>query len=51
MAGTFAPLTKEVVDDFRSKLVKTATLAIAAVESLDRQRLNSQHAFYEDPKA
>jgi hypothetical protein len=38
MKGTFAPLEKPVVDDFRNKMIKTAAICVAAVESIDRQR-------------
>lgn len=37
------------VDDFRAKMIKTAAIAVAAVESLDRQRATRAafKAFYE----
>jgi hypothetical protein len=47
MAGTFAPLKTETVDDFRAKMVKTAAICLAAIESLDRQRAENGRAFYE----
>lgn len=46
MVGTFPPLSK-FVDDFRSKMIKVAAIAVAAVESIDRQRANSSKAFFE----
>jgi len=48
MAGTFLPLSSNTVDDFRKSMVKVASLAIAAIESIDRQR-NSDNkiTFYE----
>ena len=49
MRGTFFPLSTSTTDDFRTFMVKTAALAIAAVESLDRQREENGRAFYEDP--
>jgi hypothetical protein len=36
--GGFAPYTPETVDAFRTSMIKTAAIAVAAVESLDRQR-------------
>ena len=47
MVGTFAPLGQKTVDDFRTKMVKTAALAIAAIESIDRQREHDGKTFYE----
>ncbi len=47
MVGTFAPLSPDTVDDFRKKMIKTAAICVAAVESLDRQRKNSGKAFFE----
>ena len=47
MVGTFAPLGPKVTDDFRAKMVKTAALAIAAIESIDRQRAVAGRTFYE----
>jgi hypothetical protein len=46
--GGFVPYTPEVVDAFRKSMIKTATLAIAAIESVDRQREEAGHAFYEE---
>jgi hypothetical protein len=48
MVGTFMPLKPDVTDQFRKCMVKVATLAIAAIESVDRQRQNSGGTFYED---
>jgi len=48
MVGSFAPLKREVTNDFRTCMIKVATLAIAAVESLDRQREKDETAFYEE---
>lgn len=45
--GGFTPYSPETVDEFRKSMVKTATLAIAAIESVDRQREEAGHAFYE----
>lgn len=47
MAGTFLPLKADVTDAFRKSMIKVATLAIAAVESVDRQRANNERTFYE----
>lgn len=47
MVGTFLPLKRHVTDDFRTCMIKVATLALAAVESIDRQRENDGKTFYE----
>lgn len=47
MVGSFLPLHKDVVVAFRVAMVKTAAIAIAAVESLDRQREKNGQPFYE----
>lgn len=47
MAGTFAPLSSDTVNTFRKCMVKVATLAIAAIESIDRQRQENTQTFYE----
>lgn len=46
MHGQF-DISKNDADDFRKNMIKVAAIAIAAVESLDRQRATSGHAFYE----
>lgn len=48
MRGAFK-LGKSDVDDFRAKMVKTAAIAVAAVESIDRQRAENPagKTFYE----
>lgn len=49
MAGTFLPLKRDVTDDFRTCMVKVATIAVAAIESIDRQRAGTWKAtFYEE---
>jgi hypothetical protein len=45
--GGFAPYTPETVDAFRKSMIKTAAIAVAAVESIDRQREEAGHTFYE----
>jgi hypothetical protein len=45
--GGFLPVKGGSVDDFRTQMIKTAALAVAAVESLDRQRAANGTAFYE----
>lgn len=35
--GGFAPYSKGTIADFRKQMIKVAALAIAAVESIDRQ--------------
>lgn len=47
MAGTFAPLKRDVTDSFRTCMIKVAAIAVAAVESIDRQRLKNDKTFYE----
>lgn len=49
MRGSFPPITRDEADDFRAKMIKTAAIAVAAVESLDRQRTANGQAFYELP--
>jgi hypothetical protein len=51
MKGEFPPFTKTTVDAFRVSMIKTAAIAIAAVESLDRQRAAENAAFYEEDQA
>lgn len=46
--GGFTPYTPEVVDAYRKSMLKTAALAVAAIESLDRQRQEKGSAFFED---
>lgn len=45
--GGFTPYNTATVDDFRTQMIKTAALAIAAIESLDRQREKDGRPFYE----
>lgn len=45
--GSFAPLNHRLVEDFRRRMIQVAAIAIAAVESLDRQRAEKGNAFYE----
>lgn len=45
--GGFTPYPKNVVDDYRTQMIKTAALAVAAVEALDRQRDDQGSAFFE----
>lgn len=47
MKGLYAPLPRTDVTDFRLKMIKTAAIAVAAVESIDRQRVNNGGCFYE----
>jgi hypothetical protein len=47
MAGTFQPLEGRVVDGFRKSMIKTAAIAVAAVESIDRQRAGGGKTFFE----
>lgn len=45
--GSFAPYSTKTVDEFRTSMLKTAAIAIAAIESVDRQREVAGHTFYE----
>jgi hypothetical protein len=45
--GGFTPYTPETIDAFRTSMIKTAAIAVAAVESVDRQRDEAGHTFYE----
>lgn len=45
--GGFEPYTTGTVDEFRTSMLKVAALAVAAVESIDRQREEAGHTFYE----
>lgn len=47
--GGFLPYNPVTVEAFRTSMVKTAALAVAAVESIDRQRETLGHTFYEQP--
>ena len=47
MAGTWPPFGRDTTDDFRKMMIKVAAIAVAAIESLDRQRVNKGNAFYE----
>jgi hypothetical protein len=46
MAGTFS-ITRSITDAFRTSMIKTAAIAVAAVESIDRQREANGSTFYE----
>ena len=50
MLGKFAPLPKVDVDMFRIMMIKTATICVAAVESIDRQRADKGRCFFELPE-
>jgi hypothetical protein len=39
--------TTEMTDDFRQRMIQVAALAVAAVESIDRQREENGKTFYE----
>jgi len=45
--GGFTPYQPQVVDTFRAQMVKVAALAVAAIESLDRQRTGYGSASFE----
>jgi hypothetical protein len=49
MRGKFLPLAKSDTDLFRTAMLKVAALAVAAVESIDRQRAGERgRPFYEE---
>lgn len=45
--GGFSPYDGETIANFRKQMVKTAALAVAAIESLDRQVRDNGATFYE----
>lgn len=45
--GGFSPYDKQTVGQFRKQMVKVATLAVAAIESLDRQTRDGGAPFYQ----
>ena len=47
MVGSCAPLGATTVGAFRARMVKTAAICVAAVESIDRQRAADGKTFYE----
>lgn len=47
MISTNRPYNREIVDRFRKAMIEVAATAVAAVESIDRQRGAKGHAFYE----
>lgn len=47
MAGTFLPIGSAATDNFRTSMIKVGALAVAAVESIDRQRDIKSKAFFE----
>lgn len=47
--GSFAPHPAETVAAFRKQMIKAAALAVAAIESLDRQTEASGAPFYQKP--
>lgn len=48
MVGSFLPLKTSVTDEFRKCMVKVAALAVAAIQSVDRQRAENGRTFYEE---
>lgn len=46
MAGTFT-INKDMTTAFRTSMIKVAAIAVAAVESIDRQRTEKGQPFYE----
>lgn len=49
MSGTFLPLSRGTTNTFRTCMVKVAAIAVAAIESVDRQREKEGQTFYETP--
>lgn len=48
MDGTSFPFPNNTVEAFREAMIKTAAIAINAIQSLDRQRNESGKPFYEE---
>jgi chaperone required for assembly of F1-ATPase len=46
--GGFPPYTEETVANFRKSMMKVAALAVAAVESVDRQQAANGRTFYQE---
>jgi hypothetical protein len=46
--GGFTPYCEETVQEFRAAMVDVAALAVAAIESLDRQTLINGAPFYQE---
>jgi hypothetical protein len=46
--GGFPPYNAETVESFRCQMIKTAAIAVAAVESLDRQIEENGKPFYQE---
>jgi len=46
--GGYKPYNTDTVASFRKQMIKTAALAVAAVESIDRQRNQNSKTFYEE---
>lgn len=46
-SGGFPPYSASTVDSFRKQMIKVAALAVAAVESIDRQRAENGRPFYQ----
>jgi hypothetical protein len=46
LAGEFAPYSPETVIRFRRAMIQAAAIAVAAVESLDRQQAANGKTFY-----
>jgi hypothetical protein len=47
MSGGLTPIGGAATNSFRTCMVKVAAIAVAAAESVDRQRAEHGHAFYE----
>lgn len=48
MVGSFPPIKRAETDSFRKFMLKVATIAVAAIESIDRQRATNGKTFYEE---
>jgi hypothetical protein len=46
--GGFPPYSGETIDKFRKQMIKVAALAVAAIESLERQTENNGKPFYSE---
>lgn len=49
--GGFAPYDPDTINDFRTQMVKVAALAVAAVESIDRQQAEHGRTIYQKEAA
>jgi hypothetical protein len=51
MRGEFLPVSVDTTNTFRTCMIKVAAIAVAAIESIDRQRASAVKTFYEQAAA